>query len=200
MRYSWTISFVALMVWGGMSPVFACRSANNATILKVPDSLVRTGVDQYNVKVDIDRNASFNLVTAPSPDSGFCVNLSVLDSSDVQNATTGVIFWGTATTDSIDEYYILIRNDQYRIVHQLFGKQYELVPWTTDASIKKGIRQKNEVDVKVTATGADIQINGTELTKIVARPSADAQYFGVVFQAPETGAGLFQFESPRISK
>jgi hypothetical protein len=67
---------------------------------------------------------------------------------------------------------------------------YELVPWTTGASIKKGLCQKNEVDVRVTATGADIQINGTALTNIVARPSADAQAYGVVFFAPKTATGL----------
>jgi hypothetical protein len=199
MLYSSAGLFAVLMVWGSMSPVFACRSENNATIVKVSiDSLVRTGVDQYNAKVDPNSFAEFDLVAGPSRASGFCVNLSVLDSSDVQNTTTGVTFWGAANDLNNDNYFLFIRNDQYQIVHQLFGKQYDLVPWTTDASIKKGLRQKNEVDVRVTATGADIQINGTELTPIVARPSANAQRYGVIFLVPKTAPGLFQLESPRI--
>ena len=57
---------------------------------------------------------------------------------------------------------------------------------TRSVQIKKGLRQKNEVGVRVTATGADIQINGTELANIVARPSADAQYYGALFRPPKT--------------
>jgi hypothetical protein len=46
---------------------------------------------------------------------------------------------------------------------------------------------------------AYIGINGAAVADIIARPSADAQNYGVVFEAPKTGA-LFQMESPRISK
>jgi hypothetical protein len=197
------ILFAMLVVWGSMSPVFACRSENNATIVKPSiGTLVRTGIDQYNAKVDPNSFAEFDLVAGPSRASGFCASLSILESSDLQNTTTGVTFWGAADDLSNDNYFLFIRNDQYQIVHQLFGKEYELVPWTTDASIKKGLRQKNEVDVRVTATGADIQINGTELTPIVARPSTNAQRYGVIFMVNKTAPSLFlfQLESPRIVK
>jgi hypothetical protein len=200
MRHPSAVLFAALMMWGNMSPVFACRSANNATIVKPSiDSLVAAGVDQYNTKVNPDLHQMFRLASGPSHDSGFCVNLSIVESSDFQNAETGVVFWSTADMRS-NIYFLYIRDNQYRIMHMLFGKEYDLVPWTTDASIKKGLRQQNEVDVRVTATGADIQINGTELIPIIARPSADAQYYGVVFYTPKGGAGLFQMGSPRIVK
>jgi hypothetical protein len=201
--YSLAVVFAALTVLGSMSPVFACRSENNATIVKLPDDLsdgiVRAGPDQYNFKIAPGSNRGFTLVTASSHDFEFCVDLSVLDSSDIQNTQTGVVFWG-GVNDRSNSYDLYIRNDQYQIIHALFDKTYELVPWTTGASIKKGLGQKNEVDVRVTATGADIQINGTELTNIVARPSADAQNYGVVFGTPKTGTGLFQVGSPRIVK
>jgi hypothetical protein len=126
--------------------------------------------------------------------------VSALDSSDVQSTSAGVMFWRTAP-DPINAYYLLIRNDQYQTTHQLFGKMYELAPWTANASIKKGLRQKNEIDVRLTATGTDIQINGTEINNIVARPSSNDQYYyGVVFQASKTGTSSFQIGSPRIVK
>jgi hypothetical protein len=200
MRYSSAAFLAALMVWGNTSPVFACRGANNATIVKpIDDGLVTAGPDQYNIKLDPDINRFFIVATEPSHDFGFCVDLSILDSSDVEKTSTGVVFWGTANVRN-NSYYLYIRNDQYRILHVLFGKAYELIPWTTDASIKKGLRQKNEVDLRVTARGADIQINGTELASIVARPSADAQRYGVVFQTPKTATGLLQVGSPRTIK
>jgi hypothetical protein len=200
MRYSSAALFAALMVWGSTSPVFACRSENNATVFKLADRFVSAGPDQYNIKLDASSFESFRVGIGPSHDVGFCVDVSVLDSSDIQNTITGVMFW-KAIDNPTDGYFIYIRNDQYQITHQLFGEVYELIPWTTDASIKKGPHQKNEVDVRVTAKGADIQINGTELTNIVARPSADVEcYYGVVFMAPKTGAGLFQVGSPRVVK
>jgi hypothetical protein len=203
MLYSSAVLFAALMVCGSMSPVFACRGEKNATIVKLPDdlsdSIVRAGPDQYNFKIDPGPTRGFNLVTASSHDVEFCVDLSVLDSSDIQNTQTGVAFWG-GVNDRRNSYYLYIRNDQYQIIHALFDKTYELVPWTTGASIKKGLGQKNEVDVRVTATAADIQINGAAITSIVARPSADAQIYGVAFGTPKTGTGLFQVESPRIVK
>jgi hypothetical protein len=200
MRYSSAALFAALMVWGSMSPVFACRGENKATVVKVPfDRLVRVGPDQYNIKIDPSDLAAFEFGKEPIHDFGFCVDLSVLDSSDLQNTIAGVLFW-TEPGGLDSSYFLEIRNDQYKIFRQLFGKVYELVPWTTDASIKKGLRQKNEIDVKATATGADIQINGTEITSIVARPSADASGYGVVLVAPKTGTGSFQVESPRIVK
>jgi hypothetical protein len=200
MRYSSAALFAALMVWGSTSPVFACRSENNATIVKPSDHrLMSAGLDQYNVKLDPDSRATFWVAFGTNINSGFCVDLSVLDSSDLENTVTGVMFWNTIS-DQSNSYILYIRNDQYRIVHQLFGEVYELVPWTTDASIRKGLRQKNEVDVRVTATGADIQINGTEINNIVARPPADAESYGVVFWTPKTGTGQFQVGSPRIVK
>lgn len=201
MLYSSAVLFAALMVWGSMSPVFAC--GGKPTPINLPDGLsdgiVKGGPDQYNFKIDPGLNHGFRLVTASSHDFEFCVKLSVLDSSDIQDTQTGVMFWG-GVDDPNNVYFLYIRNDQYKIVHFMFGKTYELVPWTTSASIKKGLSQKNEVDVRVTATGAEIQINNTELTNIVARPSADAQNYGVVFWAPKTGAGLFQVGSPSIVK
>lgn len=202
MRYSSAVLFAALMVCGSVSPVFACRGENNATMVKLTDladGIVRAGDDQYNFKLAPDSNHSFRLTTAPSHDVGFCVDVSILDSSDIQNTVTGVLFWG-GVNDQNEYYCLFIRNDQYTIIHYLFGKPYELVPWTTDASIKKGLRQKNEVDLRLTATGADLQINGAQLTNIVARPSADAQKYGVVFVSPKTGPGQFQVGLPRIVK
>jgi hypothetical protein len=200
MPYSSAVLFAALMMWGSMSPVFACRGASNATMLKPSnDRFVSAGRDQYNIRVDPGSLAGFVLVTEPSHEFGFCVDVSVLDSSDLEDTVTSVVFWSIPTGPKND-YSLQIRNGQYRIIHVLFGKLYELVPWTTEASIKKGLRQKNEVDLRVTATGADVQINGTQLTDIVSRPSADAQDYGVIFATPKTGTGLFQLESPRIVK
>jgi hypothetical protein len=199
MRYLSAVLFAALMVWESTSPVFACRGANNATIVKAVDPFVNAGVDQYNIKVDPNQIVPFAMVIGPNYDSGFCVELSILDSSDLQNTATGVMFW-SASNDLNSAYFVLIRNDQYQISRQLFGKVYVLIPWTTNASIKKGLRQKNEVDVRVAATGADIQINGTAINNIVARPSVDAENYGVVFWTPKTGTGQFQIGSPRIVK
>jgi hypothetical protein len=201
MRYSSAVLFAALMVSGSMSPVFACRGAKNATIIKPSiDRFVSTGLDQYNVKIDAGEFTNVGLVAGPSHDFGFCVDVSVLESSDLQDTITGAMFW-SADGDPINAYFLYIRNGQYRIGHQLFGKVYELVPWTTDASIKTGLRQKNEVDVRVTAMGADIQINGSDIPGVFARPFADAQYYyGVVFKAPKAGTGSFQVGSPRIVK
>lgn len=200
MRYPSAVLFAALMVWGSVSPALACRGANNATIVKPSnDHVVTTGVDQYNIKLDPYKSVFFSLATGPSHDFGFCIDLSVLESSDLQNTTAGVMFW-SAADDSNNAYFIQIRSDQYKIFRYLFDKTYELVPWTTEASIKKGLRQKNEVDVRVTATGADIQINGTALIPIVARPPDDTQSYGVMFQTPKTAAGSFQIEAPRIVK
>jgi hypothetical protein len=202
MLYSSAVLFAALMVWGSMSPVFACRGANNATMVKLPadlsDRFVSAGLDQYNIKVDPDTSEPFRLIRA-NRDVEFCVNVSVLDSSDLQNTKAGVMFWSTVNYPN-NAYYLYIRNDQYQIVHAQFGLLYELVPWTTQASIKKGLRQKNEVDLRLTAAGADIQINGTQLPNLVARPPADPKNYGVVFQTPKTGTGLFQIESLRIVK
>jgi hypothetical protein len=201
MRCPSAVLFAALMVWGSTSPVFACRSEKNATIVKLSvDRFVDAGLDQYNIRVGPDSLEPFIVTTGTSHDFGFCVDVSVLESSGLQDTITGTMFWSSVNYPN-NAYYLYIRNDQYQIVHALFGKLYELVPWTTGASIKVGLHQKNEVDVRVTATGADIQINGAEITNIVARPSADAQYYyGVVFKAPKTGAGLFQVGSPRIVK
>lgn len=200
MQHSSAALFAALIMWGSTSPVFACRGASNATIVKwASEGVVSAGVDQYNVKVEPNLSQPNILVKGTSRDFGFCVDLSVLESSDSQDTAIGVVFWST-TADLNNAYILKIRNDQYEIYRNLFGKVYELVPWTTDASIKKGLRQKNEVDLRVTATGVDIQINGTQLPNFVARPSADAENYGVIFATPQTGTGLFQVGSPRIVK
>jgi hypothetical protein len=201
MLYSSTILFAALTALTSISPVFACRGENNATMVKIiNDHFVSAGPDQYNIKLDSDHAASFALATGPSRDFGFCVNVSVLDSSDVENAITDVMFWKTIGADPLNAYFLQIRNGQYRIVHQLFDTEYELVPWTTNASIKKGLQQKNNVDVRVAASGADIQINGIQLPILAARLSAAERYYGVKFETPKTGSGLFRVESPRAVK
>lgn len=115
MRYSSAVLFAALMAWGTMSPVFACRSEKNATIVKVSsDRYARTGIDQYSVKVDPGSFVLSDIESGPTHDSGFCVSLSILDSSDLQNTTTGVMFWSVAN-DSARAYFLQIRNDEYRI-------------------------------------------------------------------------------------
>ena len=200
MPYSSAVLFAALMVWGSMSPVFACRGENSATMVKPSfDRLVKVGPDQYNIKIGPGSSAGYILATGPSHDFGFCVDVSILDSSDLQNTTMSIIFWSVPTGPK-NAYYLQIRNGQYLIFHVLFDKIYELVPWTTEASIKKGLHERNEVDVRVAATGADVQINGAQLTNIVARPSADAQDYGFDFATPKTSGVLFQVESPRIVK
>src|ERR1700733_15213940 len=47
MRYSSAVLFAALVVWGSMSPAFACRSANHATIVK-PTTNDRAGIITAN--------------------------------------------------------------------------------------------------------------------------------------------------------
>lgn len=198
MGYSSAVLFAALVVCGSASPAFACRGENSATIVQQPTDrrLVKAGTDQYNVKVDAGAYQAFELVVEPSRNLGFCVDLPVPDSAD---ARVGVFFWGS-TTDPNDMYYVLISDDKYMVRRSLFGQAYTLVPSTTDVSIKKGRGQKNEVDVRVTATGVDIQINGAQLTSIVARPLADAQRYGVALGAPKAAAATFQVGSPRIVK
>lgn len=190
----------------GLSQASACRSTNvlataaDANVGQRTD-IIKSGPNQFSVMPQADRlsvGALIAVSTTPHP-SGLCADVQMLTTPDASDSGVGVTFWGSTTSDD-DYYFMEIHNDQYRVVHILFGKWYVLLPLITAPVIKTGANSVNEVEVWFTPTGAELWINGTRVNQIVAHPADANQNYGVFGESPKTGQASMQIRSFRLLK
>ena len=123
---------------------------------------------------------NFPVGAAPPELVHVCARMALSDAKD-QSGNMGLYLWAKSTQDF---YTMSIVNDKFSVYHRLYGKVFELVPPTGFAAAKKGDDQLLEIDVKANDTGADVEIDGQHVARVIARPSTDAKGYGVIFAVP----------------
>jgi hypothetical protein len=189
----------------GFAHARACLSNNTVASAdtvtgKLNDGITKTAANQFNVVPTADHLSTQALLSSAEPNLGFCAELEMLATPAPSDSGVGVVFWAVGTTN--EDYYFLELHDngQYRVVHVLFGKWYQLLPFTTSAAIKQGMNQVNEVEIWRTSVGANVFINGQKVNEIIAQPGDSSLYYGVFGESPKAGTATMQIAALRLVK
>ncbi|HEX3659467.1 MAG TPA: family 16 glycoside hydrolase [Pirellulales bacterium] len=146
-------------------------------------------VDGGNMVMQPDAQSSYTTLYSGNNFNDIDATITVTQTDGMNDEPAGIAFWGTDT----DNFYVanFQTDGSFAVGRNENAKWLFPVSWSTQAAVKKGLNQANELRVVAKGKTATVYINGTQVTSFKGFPPDGGSQIGI---HSESGAKVYTWK------